>query len=113
MSQAFSALWASIVRTFVPLVVGFFLQLAVTLNIPLDPEFENLLAGVLTLVFTTAYYIAVRLFETYISPKLGWLLGYAKSPDNYTADSPAKYVGNSASPHVHYENDTKSKHVGE
>ena len=91
MSEAFSALWASIVRTVVPVVVGFFLQLAVTWNLPLDPEFEDTLTALLSLLLTTAYYVAVRLFETYISPKLGWLLGYATSPDSYSADKPGRY----------------------
>ena len=92
MSEAFLALWASIVRTIVPVVVGFFLQLAVTWNLPLDTEFESTLTALLTLLLTTAYYVAVRIFETYISPKLGWLLGYAKSPDSYSADKPGKHV---------------------
>ena len=91
MSEAFLALWASIVRTIVPVVVGFFLQLSVTWNLPMDPEFEGTLTALLTLLLTTAYYVAVRLFETYISPKLGWLLGYAKSPDSYSADKPGKH----------------------
>lgn len=91
MSEAFLALWASIVRTIVPGIVGFFLQLAVTWNLPLDPEFEGTLTALLTLLLTTAYYVAVRLFETYISPKLGWLLGYAKSPDSYSADKPGRH----------------------
>ena len=90
MKEAASALWASIVRTVVPIIVGFFLQVAVTWNIVLDPEFEGLLTALLTVVFTTAYYVAVRLFETYISPKLGWLLGWGKSPDSYSEESPAK-----------------------
>lgn len=90
MSQAVAALWASFVRTLVPIIVGAVLGLFASANIQVDPEFEKLLTAALTLVFTTLYYVAVRLFETYISPKLGWLLGYAKSPDNYTADSPAK-----------------------
>jgi len=92
MNQAVQALWASIVRTVVPLIVGAVLQLAVTLNVPLDPQFEELLATVLTLAFSVAYYVAVRLFETYISPKLGWLLGYAKSPDSYSEDTPGRHV---------------------
>lgn len=91
MSQAVAALWGSIVRTLVPIIVGAVLGFFASSNIQIDPEFENLLSGVLTALFTTLYYVAVRLFETYISPKLGWLLGYAKSPDNYTADSPAKH----------------------
>lgn len=92
MSQAFSALWASTVRTVVPIIVGAVLGFLASANIQVDPEFEKLLTAALTLVFTTAYYVAVRLFETYISPKIGWLLGYAKSPDTYTAESPAKHV---------------------
>ncbi|WP_426734332.1 hypothetical protein [Glutamicibacter sp. 2E12] len=85
MSQAFAALWASIVRTVVPIIVGAVLGFFASTSIPLDPEFEGLLNTVLTLLLTTAYYVAVRLFETYVSPKIGWLLGWAKSPDSYSA----------------------------
>lgn len=92
MSEAFLALWASTVRTIVPIIVGSVLGWFAGANIPLDPEFEGKLTALLTILFTSAYYMAVRLFETYISPKLGWLLGYAKSPDSYTADSPAKHL---------------------
>jgi hypothetical protein len=91
MSAAASALWASIVRTIVPILVGAVLGWAVALNIPLDPEFEAALTASLTLGFSGAYYIAVRLIETYVSPKLGWLIGFAKSPEAYTAESPAKH----------------------
>jgi hypothetical protein len=91
MSAAASALWASIVRTIVPIIVGAVLGWAVTLNAPLDPEFEPALTAALTLGFSGVYYIAVRLIETYVSPKLGWLIGLAKSPEQYTADSPAKH----------------------
>lgn len=91
MSETAAALWASIVRTIVPLVVGGVLSLAVAINVPLDPEFETLLAALLTALLTALYYVAVRLFETYISPKLGWLLGYAKSPDSYSRDVPGKH----------------------
>ncbi|MFK0082710.1 hypothetical protein [Glutamicibacter sp. NPDC090743] len=92
MSEAFLALWASTVRTIVPIVVGSVLGWFAGANIPLDPEFEGKLTALLTLLFTTAYYVAVRLFETYISPKLGWLLGYAKSPDSYSAEKPNKHI---------------------
>lgn len=92
MTETASALWASIVRTIVPLIVGGVLSLAVAINVPLDPEFETLLAALLTALLTALYYVAVRLFETYISPKLGWLLGYAKSPDSYSEDTPGKHI---------------------
>lgn len=92
MSETFSALWASIVRTIVPIIVGSVLGWFTAVNVPVDPEFEGALTVLLTLLLTTAYYVAVRLFETYISPKLGWLLGYAKSPDSYSADKPGKHA---------------------
>jgi hypothetical protein len=85
MSNALSALFASIVRTVVPIVVGAVLAFAVAHNIPLDKEFESLLSVALTAGFTTVYYIAVRLLETYVAPRLGWLLGLAKAPSNYSA----------------------------
>lgn len=92
MSEVFLALWASTVRTIVPIIVGSVSGWFAAANIPLDAEFAGALTALLTLLFTTAYYVAVRLFETYISPKLGWLLGYAKSPDSYSAGKPGKHV---------------------
>lgn len=89
MSNTVTALWASIVRTIVPIVVGAVLAWIASLGITLDPEFEPLLGTVLTGAFTGLYYIAVRLLETYLSPKLGWLLGLAKTPTSYTAEPPA------------------------
>lgn len=80
-----NALWISIVRSIVPVIVGSVLSLAVVLNVPLDQDFEKLLTALLTAVLSALYYVAVRLFETYISPKIGWLLGWAKSPDSYSA----------------------------
>ncbi|UXN31025.1 hypothetical protein [Glutamicibacter sp. M10] len=91
MSDTFSALWASIVRTVVPIIVGSVLGWFTAVNIPVDPEFEGALTVLLTLLLTTAYYVAVRLFETYISPKIGWLLGYAKTPDSYSKDQQGKH----------------------
>lgn len=85
MSEALLALWASIVRTVVPIIVGAVLGFFASANLPLDPDVEGLLTTVVTLLLTTAYYVAVRLFETYVSPKIGWLLGWAKSPDSYSA----------------------------
>lgn len=82
-----------------------------TLNIPSDSEFENLLAGVLALLFTTATYVGTRLLKICISPKLCWLFCYAKSPDSYSVDKPAKHVGNSGGPHLRLETDAKNTHV--
>ncbi|WP_378144826.1 hypothetical protein ACFJGV_15215 [Cnuibacter sp. UC19_7] len=90
MSNALSALWASIVRTIVPLVVGAVVSYLVSKGVTLDEQFEPLLGTALTVAFSGLYYIAVRLLETYVTPKLGWLLGLAKTPTDYTAESPAK-----------------------
>ena len=90
MSEAFMAFWASIVRTVVPIVVGAVLGWFASVNITLDPKFEGQLTALLTTLLTVIYYVAVRLFETYISPKIGWLLGYAKTPDSYSKDQPGK-----------------------
>lgn len=91
MNAVFSTLWASVVRTFVPLIVGAVLSWAATAGIPLDDGFEPALIAVLSFVFGAVYHIGIRLLEIYVSPRFGWLLGLAKSPDSYTAgNAPAQ-----------------------
>ena len=92
MSNAVSALWASTVRTLVPIIVGAVIAFAVAHGITLDDQFESLLTAALTLGFSGVYYIVIRLLETYVTPKLGWLLGLAKTPAVYTPESPAKHI---------------------
>jgi len=92
MSNAVSALFASIVRTVVPIVVGAVIAFAVAHGITLDDQFESLLTAALTLGFSGVYYIAVRILETYVAPRFGWLLGLAKTPAVYTPESPAKHA---------------------
>jgi hypothetical protein len=75
------ALFDSAVRTVVPLIVGAVISFFVTRGIALDAEFESTLTIALTAAFTGVYYIGVRLFEVYVSPKFGWLLGLAKQPE--------------------------------
>lgn len=74
------ALWDSIIRTVTPIIVGAVIGFAVANGIELDAQFELALIGVITAAAQGVYYIAVRLFETYVSPKFGWLLGLAKQP---------------------------------
>lgn len=74
------ALYDSLVRTLVPIIVGAVLGWFVTVNVPLDPEFELALTLAITGAFQGVYYAAVRVFEIYVSPKFGWLLGLAKKP---------------------------------
>lgn len=73
-------LFDSLVRTYVPWLVGVIVGWLVSLGVPLDPEVEV----ALTLVFVTAaaflYYFLARVFELYVSPKLGWLVGLPKRP---------------------------------
>lgn len=88
MSTKLQLVWLSIVRTYVPLLVGGVLGFFASQGITVDPEFEEAFTGVLMLVGSGLYYLVARLFETYVSPKLGWLLGSAKSPDNYSKDQP-------------------------
>ena len=88
MSTKLQLVWLSIVRTYVPLIVGGVLGFFASQGITVDPEFEEAFTGVLMLVGSGLYYLVARLFETYVSPKLGWLLGSAKSPDNYSKDQP-------------------------
>lgn len=73
-------LFDSLVRTFVPIIVGAVLGFFVTRGIELDPDFEASLIVALTAGFNGIYYLLVRLFETYVSPKFGWLLGLAQTP---------------------------------
>lgn len=92
MTTAISALWASIVRTITPIIVGAVLGWFASAGIAVDEQFEPLLTSALTLGFSGVYYVVVRLLETYVTPKLGWLLGLAKSPDSYSGDAPAKHA---------------------
>lgn len=75
------ALFDSIVRTLVPIIVGAVIGWATTRGITLDPEFEFALIAAVTAAFQGVYYIVVRLFELYVSPKFGWLLGLARKPE--------------------------------
>jgi len=64
-------------RTVVPLVVGYLLNLAAVKALGLT---ESQLTTALTLVVAGAYWLAVRVFEVYVSPKFSRLLGSKASP---------------------------------
>ncbi len=74
------ALFDSLVRTFTPIVVGAVVGFFVTNGVTLDPEFETALTLVVSGVFSAVYYVGARLLETYVTPKLGWLLLMPKQP---------------------------------
>lgn len=72
-----SGVGTSIVRTFVPVLVG--LILTGLANVGMDIP-EGLITEVVLAVVITLYYAVVRLLETHVSPAWGWLLGVAKVP---------------------------------
>lgn len=74
------ALYESLIRTYVPWIVGGVIGFLVSLGIPLDPEVETSLTVVLMGVAAFLYYFVARVFEIYVSPKLGWLVGLPKQP---------------------------------
>ena len=80
MITAAGALWASIVRTVVPIIVGAALGWLTARGITVDPEFEELFTAFLVAGFSAAWFIVSRLLELYVAPRLGWLLGLAKQP---------------------------------
>lgn len=69
----------SILRTVVPLIVGFVVSLLVRLGLD-DAVDTAALTELVMLVVTAGYYAAVRALERYVDPRIGWLLGYAAQP---------------------------------
>jgi len=67
----------SVLRTFVPLVVGYFATWPILTTIGLDDDHVTTLA---TAIVTAVYYLLVRLVEQYVEPNAGWLLGWAGRP---------------------------------
>ena len=74
------ALFDSLVRTYVPWLVGVLIGFLASLGIPLDPEVEVQVTIALMGVASFLYYFLARVFEIYVSPKLGWLIGMPKQP---------------------------------
>ncbi|MFD3456840.1 hypothetical protein ACFWVC_32275 [Streptomyces sp. NPDC058691] len=70
-------LFLSLIRTGVPALVGWLVALAARRGLDLDAE---ALAGVLSPLAAFCYYAVFRLAEQHVSPKFGWLLGYARPP---------------------------------
>ncbi len=80
--ETFHAQVVSIIRTFVPVLVGQILTWLASYQIlDTDGQISAALITILTLIFTTGYYAIARLLETFVSKKFGWLLGYAKAPE--------------------------------
>lgn len=69
----------ALVRTVVPLIVGYLLSLAAQAGLQIDPAASELLTLILTTIFTAAYYTLVRWLSTRWA-WFGWLLGYPTNP---------------------------------
>jgi len=67
----------SVLRTFVPLVVGYFTAWPVAGWFGLQ---DDQVTALVTIIVTAVYYLAVRVVETYVYPNAGWLLGWAGRP---------------------------------
>lgn len=95
----------SFVRTITPGIVGMVVGWFTALGLTVDPEFEGALTAVLGLTFMGLYYLVVRLIEQKF-PKVGILLGYAKSPDSYSQGPGVEITKPQGNPEitVHVEN---------
>lgn len=92
-----NALALSIIRTYVPIIVGGFASwLLATFAFNLEAETQVALIVALTGLLQAAYYAGVRALEERF-PGVGILLGAAKSPDSYSKGSePAQAVAGPA-----------------
>ena len=80
----------SILRTLVPLAVGYLLAWPAARWLGLT---EEQVTSLITVVITAAYYLAVRALEQ-LAPQFGWLLGYASPPRYVPAGVAAELVTN-------------------
>lgn len=94
-----SATITSLIRTWVPVVVGSFVAWLVTLGVTLDPSAQTGLTVGLTGLLIAAYYTVIRLLERKW-PFLGVLLGSASAP-SYGDTVPAADVVASVNPDGH------------
>lgn len=70
-------IFASVIRTGVPLIVGWLIAVPVVAGLDLDAA---LVSQVVEFVVTMAYYALFRALETRVDGRFGWLLGLAKPP---------------------------------
>lgn len=71
------SLGPSLIRTAVPVAVGWLVSLPVVAALGVDSSAWTTL---ITSLATIVYYVAVRLVERFVLPEVGWLLGYPSAP---------------------------------
>ncbi|TLQ46085.1 hypothetical protein [Streptomyces marianii] len=82
-------LYASLLRTGVPAAVGWLNAVALRYGLDLD---ATAVAGVLTPISIFVYYGVFRLAEEYLSPRFGWLLGFARPPKYEGSELPLSRI---------------------
>ena len=75
----------SLIRTYVPIIVGALVAWLLTLGVNLDAGAQTGLIVFLTGLLQAVYYTLIRLAERQW-PQIGVLLGLAKTPDSYSND---------------------------
>lgn len=75
-----SNLVTSLIRTYVPIVVGALASYLLTVGINLDADAQLGLVTALTVILQGVYYLVARLLEKKVSPRFGLLLGVASKP---------------------------------
>lgn len=80
-------LFDSVVRTFVPIIVGSVVAFLVARGVVLDEAFESALTVFVGSLFSGGYYLVARVLEVYVSPRFGWLLGLMREPSYNTTDT--------------------------
>ena len=83
----------SLVRTYVPIVVGYIIGWVSTLGVHVDPDRKAALVAVVGAAASAAYYLLARLLERKV-PSLTWLLGSSLQPVEY------KYAAQTTPPPV-------------
>lgn len=79
----------SLIRTWTPIIVGSLISWLATRGLSIDKNASDAAVTFLTALIIALYYVVVRLFEKYVSPKFGWLLGMASAP-NYPKATDSK-----------------------
>jgi len=69
----------AVIRTLVPIVVGWVVALLAAANIPISPEVETGAVLSLSTLVASLYYIGVAWLERRFK-WVGWLLGVARNP---------------------------------
>lgn len=76
------AIVVSVIRTFVPWLVGVLVAVLTKWGVPIDDEtVATLVNGGVLFLTAAVYYVVARLLEVLVNSKFGVLLGYIKQPE--------------------------------